>query len=406
MAIEVAIEALIFAICVLTIHGFHQIAPSRTYHNVRVQVDVDGGRRTCRETDGHHHYTTFRRRDMFVSSRLLLFASKDDDATTSSEMIDPATKVEVRNIANYISKQTLESLLSPSEARAISNELLFDNTDSSKSSTIFNDKSYEQYVKYWKKVEKRLREENQRTPADLLGRELTERILSSIRGDNNNNNKKGGDRSGGSYDANTVRTFLESDAINSLFTQLLYDAIFEFTLKADIIGNTISKLPLLGPVRNQVLKESKKNMDRTIGPLVQQFLSGYTRVATRQAVDFVVSEENASAFGAANARLVGYLLEKRTVADWLPEEKILAEWREEAWEYLVGLEEEGGNDIKIKEDQKKILEQSTDWIYDLVGDKCVEDGGVDVNDILDASPTLEKSLGKFWEQCQDASKAS
>lgn len=320
-----------------------------------------------------------------------------------SSEIDTKTKAEIRNIANHLATQTLESLLSPSEARTITDELLFDNTSQS---TIFNDSSYQQYVKYWAKVEARLREENERTPADLLGRELTERILSSIRGDAPaGKNGRGGGTSGTGYDAQTVLTFLESDAVNSLFTQLLYDAIFEFTTKFDILGNAISKLPLLGPVRNQVLKESKRNMDRTLGPLLQSFLSGYTRVAIRQAVDFVVSEENASAFGKANARLVGYLLEKRTVADWIPEEKVLAEWREEAWAYLVGLEEGDGDGGKVKADQKMVVEQSIEWVYDLVGDKCIEDGGVNVDEILDASPTLERSLGQFWERCKDASKS-
>ena len=202
-----------------------------------------------------------------------------------------------------------------------------------------------------------------------------------------------------------TRIFQESDAINSLFSQLLYDAIFEFTLKVDVIGNIISKLPLLGPVRNQVLKESKKNMDKTLGPLLQRFLSGYTRVAIRQAVDFVVSEENASAFGAANAKLVQYLLEKRTIAEWIPEEDKLNEYREEIWSYLVGLETDGdGNDnTKVKEDQKKIVNQTIEWVYDLVGDKCYEDVGINVDDILDTSPTLERSLGKFWKQCQASS---
>jgi len=37
------------------------------------------------------------------------------------------------------------------------------------------------------------------------------------------------------YDPQTVRTFFESDAINSLSSQLLYDAIFEFTIKFDVI---------------------------------------------------------------------------------------------------------------------------------------------------------------------------
>eukprot|EP00571_Detonula_confervacea_P005007 CAMPEP_0172323758 /NCGR_PEP_ID=MMETSP1058-20130122/49494_1 /TAXON_ID=83371 /ORGANISM="Detonula confervacea, Strain CCMP 353" /LENGTH=379 /DNA_ID=CAMNT_0013039843 /DNA_START=100 /DNA_END=1239 /DNA_ORIENTATION=+ len=342
----------------------------------------------------NHHESPGRLLITPSSSKLSLASENNEDVT--SEM-NPITKAEMRNIANHLATQTFESLLSPSEARAISNELLFDNESSS---LIFNDESYKQYVKYWQKVEKRLREENERTPADLLGKELTNRLLSSIRGDSS------GKKGGGSYDAQTVLTFLESDAINSLFTQLLYDAIFEFTTKFDILGNAISKLPLLGPVRNQMVKESKRNMDRTLGPLLQKFLSGYTRVAIRQAVDFVVSEENASAFGKANARLVSYLLEKRTVADWIPEEKTLVEWREEVWAYLVGLEDgDGESSTKVKEDQKKVVEQSIEWVYDLVGDKCVEDGGVNVNEILDASPTLERSLGVFWKRCQDASEA-
>ncbi len=109
----------------------------------------------------------------------------------------------------------------------------------------------------------------------------------------------------------------------------------------------------------------------------------------------------------ANAKLVGYLLEGRSVAEWVPETKQLEEWREESWSYLVGLEKGGGDGDggKVKDDQKKVVEQSIEWIYDLVGDKCVEDVGVDVNVILDASPTLERNLGSFWKRCQDASQS-
>jgi hypothetical protein len=307
------------------------------------------------------------------------------------EALDPVTKAEVRRVVNHLAKQTLESLLSPSDVRAMANELIFENNSKS---TILNDASYLQYVKLWKKIEDRLRKEDKRTPADLLGKELTERILSSIRGDGRR----------GNYDPQTVLTFLESDAINSLLTKLLYDAIFEFTMKIDILGNAISNLPLLGPVRNQVLKESKRNMDRTLGPLLQRFLSGYTRVATRQAVDFMVSPENSSSFGKANVRLVSYLLEKRSVADWLPDESVLTDGREEIWKYLVGFEGGDGNSI-TKDDQKKIVEQSIEWMYDLAGDKSIEDVGLNINDILDASPTLERSLGKFWHTCLTASKS-
>jgi hypothetical protein len=366
-------------------HGFQAALPPPPLTN-----EVKAGSFRC--TENRYRYTSAPRRHHKTPSKLPL----NDDG--SHDTIDPATKAEIRKIFNHLATQRLESLLSLSEARAISNELLFENASQS---SIFNDESYQQYVKYWKKVEARLFEEDKRTPADLLGRDLTDRILSSIRGDAPSS-KTGRGRTM-NYDAQTVRTFLESDAINSLFTQLLYDAIFEFTTKFDILGNAVSNLPLLGPMRNQVLRESKRNMDRTLGPLLQRFLGGYTRVAIRQAVDFVVSEENASAFGKANARLVSYLLEKRSVADWLPEESVLAEWREEVWLYLVGLEDGTGNGVK--DDQKKIFDQSIEWVYDLVGDKCIEDVGLNVDTILDASPTFEKSLGKFWQRCQDASKS-
>jgi hypothetical protein len=71
-----------------------------------------------------------------------------------------------------------------------------------------------------------------------LGSKVTKKLLSSISGED------GGSKSG-SYDVNTVRTFLESDAINALFTQLLYDAIFEFTTKFDILGELFANTRML-----------------------------------------------------------------------------------------------------------------------------------------------------------------
>ena len=319
------------------------------------------------------------------SRRKRLAASSVDEDSTSRN--------EIRNIVNDVSRQTLSSLLSQSDAKQIYNELFFER-DPSSSSVLFNDETYQQYKKYWSKVETRLRQEDKRTLSDLLGEEATSRILNTIRGD------EGGVSL--SYDAQTVRTFLESDAINSLFTKLLYDAIFEFTINFDILGNAISKLPMLGPVRNQVLKESKKQMDRTLGPLLQRFLSSYTRIAIGQTLDFVISAENSSAFGKANARLVEYLLKQKTLADFIPEDTVLVDWREESWKYLAKIEE----NESAKEDLRKILEQSLEFTYDALGDKCVQDSGLDVNEILDSSPTLERSLVSFWERCKDSASSN
>lgn len=386
-------------------HGFHQLvlpSPPRTTTTISTSSSI---RRNSSRLPWNiiHHWQQLLSTIIISTSHPSLYqlslSSSRDIVTEGTNQSTPI--VEIRNIASHLASQPLESLLSSSEAKKIMNELFFNDVNTpSSSSVIFTDRSYAQYVKYWNSIESRLRREEQRTPADFLGVELTNRILSSIRG-RSGNEKNGNITSNNKYDAQTVRTFLESDAINSLFTRLLYDAIFEFTTKFDILGNAISNLPLLGPVRNQVLKESKRNMDRTLGPLLRTFLSGYTRVAIRQAVEFVVSEENALAFGKANAKLVTYLLEERTVADWIPDSNVMVQWREEVWAYLVSME---GGENKKRNDQEKVVQQSIDWIYDILGDKCIEDGGVTMTEILDASPTLEMSLGRFWQLCQDSSK--
>ena len=329
--------------------------------------------------------------EKFPPRSVVISLSSSEPSSSSEEdfqTIDETTRAEVRRVCHHITGQTLASLLAPLDAKAIANELLFDRDTAS---TLFNEEARALYVEYWERAEGRLRKEDARTPADFLGAELTARLLAAVR------------KSGGQYDPQTVLQFLESDAVNALFTRLLYDAIFEFTLKVDVIGNAIAKLPLLGPMRAQVVKESKRNLDRTLGPLLKNFLLQYTKVAVRQAAGFVVSEENAAAFGQANAKLLSYLLKQRTVAEWLPEQRVLVKLREEIWEYLAGLE--GGGADGAAKDRRRIVEKSIDWTYELAGDKRLADGGVDVGAVLDASPTLERSLGALWTRCRDAADA-
>ena len=187
---------------------------------------------TSRSHDNRTPYITQRRPTKLSESN---DSSSSSSTSHTSPPIDPSTKLQIRQIAKHLSSQTLDTLLSKDEAIAISNELFFTpNNKNNNASPLFNKDSREQYIKYWNKVIQRLRDET-RTPSDLLGKEITNKILKSIRGDDDDNKRRGG-----SYDANTVRTFLESEAINSLFAKLLYDAIFEFTTKFDILGKISS----------------------------------------------------------------------------------------------------------------------------------------------------------------------
>ena len=41
---------------------------------------------------------------------------------------------------------------------------------------------------------------------------------------------------------------------------ILYEGIFEFLRKVDIIGNIINRLPIIGPIRVAIMKEFKSSL--------------------------------------------------------------------------------------------------------------------------------------------------
>ena len=41
--------------------------------------------------------------------------------------------------------------------------------------------------------------------------------------------------------------------------------IFEFIQRVDIIGATVNKLPIIGPIRQQIIQEFKKSIDQVLG---------------------------------------------------------------------------------------------------------------------------------------------
>jgi len=45
---------------------------------------------------------------------------------------------------------------------------------------------------------------------------------------------------------------------------ILYEGIFEFLRKVDIIGNIINRLPIIGPIRVAIMKEFKASLGGTM----------------------------------------------------------------------------------------------------------------------------------------------
>ncbi len=53
-------------------------------------------------------------------------------------------------------------------------------------------------------------------------------------------------------DSDVLKAFMRTKAVEGMAGAILYTGIFEFVQKADILGNIVNQLPIIGPVRQQV----------------------------------------------------------------------------------------------------------------------------------------------------------
>eukprot|EP00536_Pseudo-nitzschia_multiseries_P000228 jgi/Psemu1/233384/estExt_Genewise1.C_30235 len=266
----------------------------------------------------------------------------------------------------------LETLISKEETIAISRELTSDKA--------LLDSLEEAVVTNWDKIVAKLTQSSdgkRQTLSGLLGEEATQRLLRGVQNLDVYSDSK------------TVNAFLQSEAVNDLFAQTLYDGIYEFFQTIDVFGNIISNLPVLGPIRNKIRDDLKQQLDRTLGPTLRSFLKGYTSIAIGRASSFVLSDQNRKAFGSANARLLQSVLD-RPLQDLLPvsSNPSIAKLRTEFFGYLRDLGEEDSLDI----------EEYAALVYDLIGDKSLDSVGLNVHRILDASPTLETTANRIFDE--------
>ena len=288
---------------------------------------------------------------------------------TLCRMSAPSSDSDASNAISYIVSTPIEQLLPSQDLLLIIDELI-------ESKDLIDD-TEALFAKNWGSIERRLRDETRSIKA-LIGDETTNRILRSV-----------GNIDG--YDGDAVRSFLSSDAINKLFSKLLFDAIIEFFDQIDVFGRIISGLPIIGPIRNQIQAETKKNLDRTVRPLIQGFLKSYTAIAVGQASDFVMSPANRKMFGQANQKLVASLLD-RPVNTLLPPGDMASQLIKDAFEYVRNIQTED-------------LHQYVDFVYGYVGSKSI-DRAVDVERVLSASPTLKRTVDNVWSRATSSSGES
>ena len=275
---------------------------------------------------------------------------------------------EASDAIGFLVSTPVEELLPSQDLLLIIDELL-------QSKSLIDD-SEALFTKNWGSIEKRLRDETRSVRA-LIGEETTDRLLRSV-----------GNIDG--YDGDAVRSFLSSDAINKLFSKLLFDGIVEFFDQIDVFGRIISGLPIIGPIRNQIRDEAKKNLDRTVRPLIQGFLKSYTSIAVGQASEFVMSPSNRKIFGQANQKLAASVLD-RPVNTLLPPGDMASQLIVDAFEYVRNVSTED-------------LRQYVEFVYGYVGDKSI-DRAVNVERVLEASPTLKRTVDNVWKRATSGSNS-
>ena len=79
-------------------------------------------------------------------------------------------------------------------------------------------------------------------------------------------------------DADATRAVLRTPAVEGVIGSVLYEGIFQFIQTVDIIGNIVNGLPVIGPIRQQILNAFKKELDRTLGRQVHALFHEATAV--------------------------------------------------------------------------------------------------------------------------------
>jgi len=151
----------------------------------------------------------------------------------------------------------------------------------------------------------------------------------------------------------------------------------------DIIGNVVNNLPIIGPIRQQIVKEFKKNLDVALGSQVKGFLASFNRVAVQRMVTFILSPENTKSFSKANRGLVENIISRPT-SSFFPDQDLSIKFIQDSWLLFYKID---------KKDVKEIL----DIVYSAVEDKTVSDY-IDIDEFLKSSPTALNVVSRLTDE--------
>eukprot|EP01039_Chlorochromonas_danica_P009623 gene9623-10638_t len=268
---------------------------------------------------------------------------------------------------DWVKGESLSSLMPLNDLLVIIEE--------ARSNEVFVQKVKHDFDHLWTQATMLLDKEN-RSIREILGTSFVEKILKYVETTN-------------FYEPTSVRAFLSTPVFETMLGGILYEGIFEFLQKVDIIGNIINKMPIIGAIRQAIMKEVKNSLDKTLGVQIKSFLSSFNKVAVQRMADFVLSPQNVQSFEKANVNLVNFLLTKK-LKDLLPTHGDgNTRIKNFVWTLLLT--------VPI-EDIRRVVT----IVYDKVGEKSLSDAlRLSFDDVITASPrgqvVLTKTLNRFLD---------
>jgi hypothetical protein len=205
-------------------------------------------------------------------------------SASDEQSMDPAAILLLDAVEEWVRTQRVSDIVPEKKLRSL--------LRAARSDVSFWERQHEQYHRLWSRVEEQLRRDA-RPVREVLGEELAQDALIMLE----------------QFDsAPAIRLVMQSDAVEKLLGSVLYEALFAFIKSADILGNMLGSLPLFGPMRDQMIRESKKSLDAVMGAQISGFLGGYSKEAVRSAVSYV--DGHGADFGKAQRRTAEGLLDK------------------------------------------------------------------------------------------------
>jgi len=183
-------------------------------------------------------------------------------AAARAELLDPAATLLLDAVEEWVRDQRVEDILPEEKLRGLIRAV--------RSDASFWERQHFQYERLWAQIEAELRLET-RSLREVLGEDMAAEVAGMVE----------------KYDSRAlVRSVLESDAMEKLLGSVLYEALFAFVNSVDILGQMMSNLPIIGPMRAQIIQQSKKQVDALLGDQISTFLGGYTSEAVGSAVKY------------------------------------------------------------------------------------------------------------------------